>query len=163
MDSHTPMVRCKRDHTTHMSHPAGSIDPLLLLVVFTGGTIGSAMRFALETIEPIGPASSVHVGTLTANVIACFFYSGIAVFLAAFSKSGLRQQEIWNRGLCMGMCGGLSTLSALMLEVFLSLRSGATLWAIIYLLMTFVCGIASAAAGSWLGALLSRSLAKRSR
>jgi CrcB protein len=47
----------------------------------------------------------------------------------------------------MGICGGLSTLSALALEVFLSLHAGSVFGALLYIVLTFAGGFVLALLG----------------
>ena len=132
-------------------------------VVFLGGTIGTALRYAFAQIPAAG---SFHTGTLVANLIACLCYAGLSAFLAGcawfsprpdsrFGTHGAAVKEYASRGLGMGLCGGLSTMSTLALECFDAIRGGSAAAGIAYLLATFALGIACAALGAWLGTLLA--------
>ena len=155
----------KTTHPAYPSNPTGPaarvIDPKLLVIVFVGGTVGSTGRYALSVLPATGPESAFHMGTLTANLIACFFYSGIASLVASAHWINAAHKPYWNRGWCMGVCGGLSTMSALMLETFKSLLDGHTAWGLLYLLTTFVSVLLVAAIGARCGVWIATSLGRR--
>lgn len=92
-----------------------------MLVVFCGGAIGTAIRYAFAQIPAAG---SFHTGTFVANMLACFCYAGLTAYLAGASRFGARSKELASRGLGMGVCGGLSTMSTLALEGFTAIRDG---------------------------------------
>ncbi|KAA8817245.1 CrcB family protein [Bifidobacterium callitrichos] len=96
----------------------------ILLIVFCGGTIGTALRYAFAQIPAIGANGSWHIGTLAANLLACFCYAGLTTFLAGSPLIPARRKEVASRGLGMGMCGGLSTMSTLALECFTAIHGG---------------------------------------
>ena len=106
----------------------------IVLVVFCGGTIGTAIRYAFAQIPAAG---SFHTGTFVANMLACFCYAGLTAYLAGASRFGARSKELASRGLGMGVCGGLSTMSTLTLEGFTAIRDGQVAAGIAYLLVTF--------------------------
>ena len=149
--------------TTHAGAPhTRVIDPWLLVIVCIGGTVGSAGRYALSTIPATGPGGAFHVGTLAANLIACLFYSGIASFLAASVWINAKHKPYWNRAWCMGVCGGLSTMSALMLETFASWLHANAAWGMVYLLVTFIGVLLMASLGArgglWIAECVNRRI-----
>ena len=109
-----------------------------MLVVFCGGAIGTAIRYAFAQIPAAG---SFHTGTFVANMLACFCYAGLTAYLAGASRFGARSKELASRGLGMGVCGGLSTMSTLALEGFTAIRDGQVAAGIAYLLVTFALGL----------------------
>lgn len=134
------------------NHPDIHAD--ILLVVFCGGTIGTALRYAFAQIPAAGPSGGVHLGTLAANLLACFCYAGLTAFLAGSPRIAKRRKELASRGLGMGLCGGLSTMSTLALECFTSLHSGdSTVVAsgFGYLVVTFALGLVCALIGAKAG------------
>lgn len=126
----------------------------IVLVVFCGGAIGTAIRYAFAQIPAAG---SFHTGTFVANMLACFCYAGLTAYLAGASRFGARSKELASRGLGMGVCGGLSTMSTLALEGFTAICDGQAAAGIAYLLVTFVLGLACATAGVWTGTHLAGS------
>lgn len=133
------------------------IHGMILVIVFAGGTIGTALRYAFAQIPAIGADGSFHTGTLAANLLACFCYAGLSAFLAGSFRISARHKEFASRGLGMGLCGGLSTMSTLALEGFTSIRGGDTATGILYLVVTFALGLAC----SWLGAAAGAAIASR--
>lgn len=126
----------------------------IALAVFCGGAIGTAIRYAFAQIPAAG---SFHTGTFVANMLACFCYAGLTAYLAGSSRFGARSKEFASRGLGMGVCGGLSTMSTLALEGFTAICDGQAAAGIAYLLVTFVLGLACATAGVWTGTHLAGS------
>lgn len=126
----------------------------IVLVVFCGGAIGTAIRYAFAQIPAAG---SFHTGTFVANMLACFCYAGLTAYLAGSSRFDTRAKELTSRGLGMGVCGGLSTMSTLALEGFTAIRDGQVAAGIAYLLVTFALGLVYASAGVWAGTHLAGS------
>ncbi|KFJ01969.1 fluoride efflux transporter FluC [Bifidobacterium thermacidophilum] len=123
-------------------------DPQLYVVVFIGGAIGTCMRYLLGLAIP-ATAAGFHFGTLAANLLACFVYAGLSAYLAQADWIRPRKRELVNRGAGMGVCGGLSTMSTLALEGFTGILGGQVWQALLYLLVSVVCGLLVAFAGVW--------------
>ena len=147
MDSQSPSAGARPiTHTT--TPPARKLPDIhldIVLVVFCGGAIGTAIRYAFAQIPAAG---SFHTGTFVANMLACFCYAGLTAYLAGASRFGARSKELASRGLGMGVCGGLSTMSTLALEGFTAIRDGQVAAGIAYLLVTFALGLVCASAGA---------------
>ncbi|MEJ5921385.1 CrcB family protein [Bifidobacterium thermophilum] len=123
-------------------------DPQLYVVVFIGGAIGTCVRYLLGLAIP-ATAAGFHFGTLAANLLACFVYAGLSAYLAQADWIRPRKRELVNRGAGMGVCGGLSTMSTLALEGFTGILGGQAWLALLYLLVSVVCGLLVAFAGVW--------------
>ncbi|RBQ00006.1 fluoride efflux transporter FluC [Bifidobacterium xylocopae] len=136
-------------------HPLSPhIDLPVLLLVCAGGAVGTGLRYALSAL----PAYSWYfqTGTFAANMLACLAFGLLSAYMARAGWIDQRRRELVSRTLGMGVCGGLSTMSTLTIEVFTTARD-LHLWsALAYLLATFACGIGLA----WLGGGLGRRLAR---
>ena len=96
--------RCGREK--HLNKHIIRLD--VVTVVFLGGCVGTGLRYASSSIADVG---GFHVGTFTANMVACFVYAALSAWLGSSSLLKGRAKEYVNRGFGMGMCGGLSTMS----------------------------------------------------
>lgn len=107
------------------------------IVVFIGGGLGALVRYILYLITP--HQVYLPLATLIANFFGCFIATVIFVYFAM--KSGLN--PIIKTFLITGFCGGLSTLSALSLELLHFIQNDEYLRASIYTLVSvIVCIIA---------------------
>ena len=107
------------------------------LLVFFGGGLGALIRYFLYLILP----SSVYfpLGTLVANFFGCFIAT--IVFMYFMLKADMDNSA--KTFLITGFCGGLSTLSALSLELLQFFRMGDYTRAIYYIIAsTVVCSVA---------------------
>ncbi len=141
-------------------------DGMVYLVVFLGGTLGTAMRYGLSfivpaTAQPLGFWHSFHLPTFIANMFACFIFACLSSYLSQASWIRKRTRQLTSKGFGMGMCGGFSTLSALAIEELTSLQVSHTLGAVFYLLFSFAGGLIMAAAGAKLGLVLTTRKAGR--
>ena len=114
-----------------------------LLLVMAGGALGAAGRFWLggALLRQLG--SGIPWGTLAANLLGSFAVGFIAVWLEGRGPSAL----YWRAFLIVGVLGGLTTFSALMLETLLFARTGRN-EALAYLGGTLVAGLLLVWAGA---------------
>ncbi|MBM6699241.1 CrcB family protein [Bifidobacterium pullorum subsp. saeculare] len=141
---------------TTSARPPRAASPVslrLAMVVFLGGAVGTGLRYLLSALPQAG---AVHVGTLAANLAACLAYAALTSYLSQASWIPRRRKEPISRGMGMGLCGGLSTMSTLALEEFDALHAGDLLGGAGYCLVTFAGGLLAAWAGVRLGLVLSR-------
>ncbi|WP_291531149.1 CrcB family protein [Bifidobacterium sp. UBA4282] len=129
-------------------------DVMIYVVVFVGGCIGTGMRYGLGQLIPVAEsdaiASSFHLATFLANMAACFIYAALTTYVAQASWIRKRVRQLTSRGVGMGMCGGFSTLSAMVIEELTSLQQGHIAGFLIYMLTSFVAGLLV----SWFGVRL---------
>ena len=133
-------------------------DPALYAVVFCGGCLGTAMRFALSALNAadVGVVSA-RLGTFLANMVACFIYAALTTAMSQASWIRRRNRELASRGFGMGMCGGLSTLSALAIEELAAGRAQDVIGAAVYVTISFSGGLLMA----WLGVHAAFALVRR--
>ena len=141
-----------------MTKPPTGPDIATALVVMLGGTLGTGCRYALSLLP--GQSGPLHPGTLLANLIACAGYALLTALLTAFlaglpKSAHARRRQLSNRGLGMGLCGGLSTMSTLSLELIQGLSGGQVRATLAYLLVSFAGGLMVSWAMAALGARLA--------
>lgn len=107
------------------------------VAVFLGGGLGALVRYILYLIMPNW--TYLPLATLVANFFGCCIATVVFVYFAM--KSGLNPTiKVF---LITGFCGGLSTLSALSLELLHFIHSDDYIRAAIYMFSTvIVCLIA---------------------
>ena len=121
-----------------------------LVLVMLGGALGAAGRFWLGGALLRQFGSGVPWGTLAANLIGSFAVGYIAVWLEGRGPSAL----YWRAFLIVGLLGGLTTFSALMLESLLLARTHRNDLLLAYLGGTLVAGLLLV----WAGARLAEAL-----
>lgn len=139
-------------------------DGLMYVVVFVGGFVGVGCRHALDMLLPSVSGTPFVVGTFVSNMVACFLFAMLTEFMATASWLRRRVRQVVSRGVGLGLLGGLSTMSGVMLETMEGLHERRIASALGYLAGNFAGGLLTAAAGVVLmQALLSRSTRKRVR
>ncbi len=135
-------------------------DGMLYLVVFLGGCLGTAMRYGMTQLFPRplasqGALSAFHTATFCSNMIACLIFAALTEYVSQASWIRKRTRQLTSRGVGMGMCGGFSTLSAMMIEELTAIHGGQIAGFICYTLASFVCGLFVAAVGVRLASALA--------
>ena len=97
-----------------------------LVLVMCGGALGAAGRFWLGGALLRRLGDGFPWGTLVANLIGSFAIGFLAVWLEGRGPQAL----YWRAFLIVGVLGGLTTYSALMLECLLLARSPGIIGAI---------------------------------
>lgn len=121
----------------------------LILLVFLGGGIGSALRFIIsKTFNPY--FQHFYLGTFLVNSLGCLLMG----FILGISLKGdyLTQQQTLL--LTAGFCGGFTTFSAFAFEKYELLQNGAILHFAIYLFSSILVGVLAVALGIWLAKFL---------
>lgn len=107
------------------------------LMVFIGGGLGALIRYIFNLITP--NSFYLPCATLFANFFGCLFATIVFVYFAMKIELNPALKVF----LITGFCGGLSTLSALSIELLHFIQSDEYLRAALYLLSTIiVCTIA---------------------
>lgn len=89
-----------------------------ILIVGTGGFIGSVMRYLVQFYVEKGMSSTFPMGTLIANVAGSFI---IGVIFALAEKGNIMNSE-WRIFLTTGICGGFTTFSAFAYNNFMMIK-----------------------------------------
>ena len=121
-----------------------------LVLVMLGGALGAAGRFWLGGAMLRQFGSGMPWGTLAANLIGSFAVGYIAVWLEGRGQVAL----YWRAFLIVGLLGGLTTFSALMLEALLLARTQRNDLLLAYLGGTLVAGLLLV----WAGARLADAM-----
>jgi CrcB protein len=78
-----------------------------ILIVGTGGFIGSVMRYLLQIFVEKGMSSTFPMGTFIANIAGSFI---IGIVFALAEKQMMNSE--WRLFMSVGICGGFTTFSA---------------------------------------------------
>lgn len=108
-----------------------------LLLVMAGGALGAGGRYWLGGVMLRRVGDGLPWGTLAANLIGSFAVGFLAVWLEGRGQAAL----YWRAFLIVGLLGGLTTYSSLMIECLLMARGErAGQWPV-YLGLTLVLGL----------------------
>lgn len=80
----------------------------IILIVGTGGFIGSVMRYLVQFFVEKSLSSTFPWGTFIANIVGSFI---IGIVFALAQKGNLLSAE-WRMFLAVGICGGFTTFSS---------------------------------------------------
>ena len=122
----------------------------LLGVVMAGGALGAAGRHLIGGWMLRHAGNSLPWGTLAVNLIGSFAAGFLFVWLENRGPSAL----YWRAFLIVGIVGGFTTYSALMLETLLLTRTGRPGALLGYLALTLAAGFFLVWAGARLADLL---------
>lgn len=107
------------------------------LWVACGGAIGASMRYGLSLLLPT-TLGQFPWATWWANVLGCLF---IGLFAVASEKFLILQGD-WRLFAVVGLLGGFTTFSSFGLESFNLLRMGCYGLALLYVVSSFLAGLA---------------------
>lgn len=114
----------------------------ILLIVGTGGFIGSITRFLISHFVQVRITTAFPFGTLMVNILGCFF---IGILLSLSERGGLNSD--WRLFLATGICGGFTTFSAFSNETLVLLREGQWMFAAVYIIISIIAGLAATFSG----------------
>jgi fluoride exporter len=83
-----------------------------ILIVGTGGFLGSVFRFLIQIVMAKGGGSTFPFATFVVNITGCFL---IGIIYAISEKGNLMSPE-WRMFLTVGFCGGFTTFSTFALD-----------------------------------------------
>ena len=107
-----------------------------LLVIGTGGFIGSVCRYLLSLFIHNKVVSAFPFGTLGVNIIGCF---AIGLIYAFYDKGHLSTD--WRLFLATGICGGFTTFSAFSNETITLMRNDQMVYAFTYVAASVIIGL----------------------
>ena len=117
-----------------------------MILVALGGAVGSALRYALSWLWPATQNGGLPLGTLAANVLGCLVIGFAGTLLQRSFGGG----EWFRLLVCVGFCGGLTTLSSLVNETSGMTQTNQTLMAAGYLGASVALGFVALHCGAWL-------------
>ena len=121
-----------------------------ILLIGTGGFIGSVARYYVSKLNLLWDFLSIPIGTLLVNIAGCF----IIGFLTGISdKSNLLSTDM-RLFLMVGFCGGFTTFSSFANENLMLLHTGEILSIILYTSLSVILGFLAV----YLGYVLSNIL-----
>ncbi|MCX6181750.1 MAG: fluoride efflux transporter CrcB [Bacteroidetes bacterium] len=115
----------------------------ILLLIGTGGFIGSVLRYLLSTYLNKSFPSAFPYGTFIVNVLGCLL---IGVVFGISEKYNWLTPE-WRLFLTTGICGGFTTFSAFAHENMKLLQEGNFLVFSLYSIGSFSLGVLAVFAG----------------
>ncbi|MCF7750705.1 fluoride efflux transporter CrcB [Bacillus subtilis subsp. subtilis] len=113
-------------------------------LVMAGGALGAALRFMVGDAMLRQFGNGFPWGTLTVNLVGAFAAGVVMVWLQSRGNAAL----YWRAFLIVGIIGGLTTFSSMMLETLVMARTDRGLMMPLYLGVSLVGGMALV----WLGA-----------
>ena len=99
-----------------------------LLVIGTGGFLGSIARYLISQLNLTVSFHSIPVGTLTVNVAGSFLIG----FLTGIAEKSMILTPEWRLFLMVGLCGGFTTFSAFANENLMLIHNGQGLVVLLY-------------------------------
>ena len=119
----------------------------VLALVMTGGALGAAGRYLIGDYALRHFSQGLPWGTLLANLLGSFAAGYCYIWLETRGANAV----YWRGFLMIGILGGFTTYSALMLECLVHFRADKNGQALLYLAITLVAGLLLV----WLGARTS--------
>ena len=119
-----------------------------LLLVGTGGFLGSISRFLASRFIQENLAVSFPYGTFFVNISGCLLIG----IIYGFSERSSLLTTGWKMFLAVGFCGGFTTFSTFANENLALLRDGAFFYFTLYTGLSVILGITA----TFLGVVLTR-------
>ena len=121
-----------------------------LLIVGTGGFIGSVLRFVTTRFVQGSLSSTFPWGTLAVNVIG----SLVIGFLYGLTLRDDMMNRNWQFFLVTGVCGGYTTFSAFAVENLSMINQKMIGSAVLYITITIGAGLLAVFVGAIIGKML---------
>jgi len=119
-----------------------------ILLVGTGGFIGSAMRYLVQVYASRLISTTLPLGTFLVNIIGCFL---IGLVFGISERSNLMSPE-WRIFLTVGFCGGFTTFSTFAFDNLMLLKENSLFYFLFYASGSLVLGILAV----YLGIVITR-------
>jgi len=117
-----------------------------MLLIGTGGFLGSVMRYGSNQMMVKIFDSTHPIGTFFVNIVGSFL---IGIVLGMFEKGAMMSSN-WKLFLAVGFCGGFTTFSAFALENFNFLQSQQFMLSLLYVGISLILGLAAVYFGFWI-------------
>lgn len=121
-----------------------------LIIVFTGGGIGAAVRFALGTWIGQRWGRSFPLGTFVINVSGSFLIGLLMTLLA----ERFTENPAWRLLLVVGVLGGYTTFSSFEYETGKLVTDGEYLYATLNVVLSVILGFAALKTGEVLAKII---------
>ena len=108
----------------------------LVLFIGAGSFIGGIFRYLLSLLIQSKTTTHFPLGTLTVNIIGCFF---IGIVFGMFEKGQMSNE--WKLFFATGVIGGFTTFSAFSNETFVLFRAGHVGYALLYVGASVLLGL----------------------
>jgi len=115
----------------------------ILLLIGAGSFAGGIFRYLLSQYVQVNSFSIFPFGTLTVNIVGCFF---IGIVFGLVGKGHVSHEM--KLFLATGLLGGFTTFSAFSIETFDLFRNGHFWFATIYILLSVFVGLAATFIGN---------------
>jgi len=109
----------------------------VLLIIGTGGFVGSISRYLAQQLIQERFDSSFPLGTLAVNILGSFI---IGVVYALSEKGDILSPE-WRLFLAVGLCGGFTTFSSFAYENFQMMKMEQFFFVALYMGLSLFLGI----------------------
>jgi fluoride exporter len=116
--------------------------------IAAGGALGSLARYWVGTTVAGKLGTRFPYGTFVINITACIIIGFSLVFLERHTELS----PAWRFFIPIGFVGAYSTFSTFEWETFTNLQAGAFFMAALYVVSSFVLGLAAV----WCGVLIAR-------
>lgn len=121
-----------------------------LLLVGSGGFIGSALRYLVQVNAEKILNSTFPIGTMFVNIVGSF----VIGIIYAFAEKGNLMSPEWRVFLAVGICGGFTTFSTFTMDNLNLMKDNSIFQLLFYTGGSLFIGIAAV----YLGIIITRSI-----